>query len=343
MSVRLHMKWVTCLGLLRDLNCFSSYRLTYLMVFVIGALAAILLSVPSLRIISTVLGILVVVMGAGFIATAVMVKPDFGNLMQGLFIPSFPEPQAIVMVLALIGTTIVPYNLFLGSGLSRKGEALKEMRIGLSVAILLGGAFSMGVLVSGSAIQEDFSFMALASILEDKIGETGKYILRFGLFAAGFTSTVTAPLASAVTLSSLFGQKEPQKWKPGSLRFHLAWMFVLITGVCFASLNLRPVPAIILAQALNGFLLPFVGIFLYMVIQGSAYQKKLKRMVSNLLMLAVIFITLVIGLNSIVNAMGSLLSDYFQIGIIHRISIAGLSLLIVIIVGASAGHKGRPR
>ena len=312
---------------------------SYMLVLVIGVIAAILLSIPSLRIVSTILGILVVIMGIGFLVTAIMVKPAFNEIIKGTFIPSFPGPQAGMLVLALIGTTIVPYNLFLGSGLSKKGQSLKEMRFGLSIAIVLGGIFSMAVLIAGSAISGTFSFEALAGVLQDRMGPAGKYLLGFGLFAAGFTSAVTAPLAAAVTLSSLFGQNKPEKWRSASWRFRIAWILVLCTGIGFASLNIKPVPAIILAQALNGFLLPFVSIFLYVVIQKSLYRRTISNRISNALMLIVIYITLIIGLNSAVKAVTGLMAPGFIHTMLTQIIIAAFSLVVIMIVGIMAGRN----
>ena len=312
---------------------------SYMLVLVIGVIAAILLSIPSLRIVSTILGILVVIMGIGFLVTAIMVKPAFNEIIKGTFIPSFPGPQAGMLVLALIGTTIVPYNLFLGSGLSKKGQSLKEMRFGLSIAIILGGIFSMAVLIAGSAISGTFSFEALAGVLQDRMGPAGKYLLGFGLFAAGFTSAVTAPLAAAVTLSSLFGQNKPEKWRSASWRFRIAWILVLCTGIGFASLNIKPVPAIILAQALNGFLLPFVSIFLYVVIQKSLYRRTISNRISNALMLIVIYITLIIGLNSAVKAVTGLMAPGFIHTMLTQIIIAAFSLVVIMIVGIMAGRN----
>jgi len=312
---------------------------SYLLVLVIGVIAAILLSIPSLRIVSTILGILVVIMGIGFLVTAIMVKPAFNEIIKGTFIPSFPGPQAGMLVLALIGTTIVPYNLFLGSGLSKKGQSLKEMRFGLSIAIVLGGIFSMAVLIAGSAISGTFSFEALAGVLQDRMGQAGKYLLGFGLFAAGFTSAVTAPLAAAVTLSSLFGQNQPEKWGSASCRFRIAWILVLCTGIGFASLNIKPVPAIILAQALNGFLLPFVSIFLYVVIQKNLYRRTISNRISNILMLIVIYVTLIIGLNSAVKAVTGLMAPGFIHTMLNQIIIAAFSLVVIMIVGIMAGRN----
>ncbi|MGM0528733.1 MAG: Nramp family divalent metal transporter [Bacteroidota bacterium] len=312
---------------------------SYMLVLAIGISAAVLLSIPSLRVVSTTLGILVVVMGIGFLVTAIMVRPAFADIIKGTFIPSFPGPEAGTLVLALIGTTIVPYNLFLGSGLSKAGQSLKEMRFGLSIAILLGGIFSMAVLISGSAISGIFSFEALATVLTDRMGPAGRYLLGFGLFAAGFTSAVTAPLAAAVTLLSLFGQKRPEKWGSSSWRYRITWIIVLCTGLAFASMNIKPVPAIILAQALNGFLLPFVSIFLYIVIQRSLYEKSLAKSISNLLMLIVIYISLIIGLNSAIKAVARLMVPEFINTLSTQIIIAAFSLVVIILV-AVRGSKG---
>jgi Mn2+/Fe2+ NRAMP family transporter len=281
---------------------------------------------------------MVVIMGAGFLVTAVMVKPDFAGIIRDTFTPSFPGPRAGVLVLALIGTTIVPYNLFLGSGLSSKQQTLKEMRFGLSIAIIMGGIFSMAVLISGSAISGTFSFESLASVLDERMGGAGKYLLGFGLFAAGFTSTVTAPLAAAVTLSSLFGHRQPEKWTYKSPRFRAAWILVLCTGIGFALLQFKPIPAIILAQALNGFLLPFVSIFLYVVIQKSISREAVIYRISNILMLAVIYVTLIIGLNSALKAVAGLVVPGFVSTVTVQVIIAAFSLVVIIVL---AGRTGR--
>lgn len=291
------------------LGAVAGFRLifnipAYVLVVIIGVLAAIILNIPSLKVISIIMGFVVVLMGIGFLFTAILIKPSFSGIIQGAFIPRIPSsPQAGLLVLGLIGTTIVPYNLFLGSGISNKTQTVKEMRFGLAIAILLGGLFSMAVLVVGTSVLAEFSFEELAATLQQKIGLAGKYLLGFGLFAAGFTSAVTAPLAAAITLKSLFGNKNPEKWQANSLNFKLGWLLVLLVGMGFAIGNVKPIPAIILAQALNGFLLPFVSIFLFMVINNNQITRgQANPLHLNILMIIVIFITLVLGLNSATKA-----------------------------------------
>ena len=313
----------------------------WILVLLIGGIAFIILNIPSLKIISTILGFVVVLMGIGFLSTAILVKPDFSSILSGAFIPLIPSSsQAGILVLGLIGTTIVPYNLFLGSGISNKKQSVKEMRFALAIAIILGGLFSMAVLIVGTLVSGDFSFENLSVALQSKIGISGKYLLGFGLFAAGFTSAVTAPLAAAITLKSLFGNKTPEKWEPKSIRFKWGWMLVLVTGIGFALGNVKPIPAIILAQALNGFLLPFVSIFLFIAINNREITThKTNSFGLNILMILVIFITLILGINSAMKAIYTSLFPELSPGNFNLLLISFLALVFSFFVWKKAIRK----
>lgn len=212
-----------------------------------------------------------------------------------------------LLVLGLVGTTVVPYNLFLGSGISDKSQSIQEMRFGLSVAVVLGGIISMAVLVVGSVVQGEFSFQALAEVLDSRIGSWATYLLALGLFAAGFSSLITAPLASALTAQGLFGdENQPERWAVNSRNFRLIWGFVLISGVSFGLAGFKPIPVIIAAQALNGLLLPFISVFLLMVTNDpKILGKNINGMLSNVLLSVVVWISFILGLINIFKAAGS--------------------------------------
>lgn len=330
------------------LGAVAGFRLIFnvppsVLVLIIGIVAAIILNIPSLKIISTIMGLVVVLLGLGFLITAVLIQPSFSEIVKGTFIPRFPSSaNAGVLVLGLIGTTIVPYNLFLGSGISNKNQSVKEMRFGLVVAILLGGLFSMAVLIVGTSVLAEFTFVELSMALQEKIGSSGKYLLGFGLFAAGFTSAVTAPLAAAITIKSLFGNKNPEKWKPDSINYKLGWIFVLITGIGFALGNVKPIPAIILAQALNGFLLPFVTIFLFIAINNREITKNnTNPFILNILMIFAIFVTLVLGLNSATKVFFSMFSIEILKGnlLLYILSIVSAIVSVFIWIKAKLNAK----
>jgi manganese transport protein len=297
----------------------------------IGLIAAAILLIPSIKIIASVLGSVVAFMGIAFLVTAIAIGPPLPDVIMGLIRPAIPlNPGGALLVLGLIGTTVVPYNLFLGSGIST-GQSIKEMRSGLLVAIVLGGIISMAVLVTGTSMSGDFTFTGLAETLDGYLGGAGTIILAVGLFAAGFTSAVTAPLASAITVRSLFGNRDPEKWKTHSWRFRLVWGIILATGMAFGMAGFKPVPAIIVAQAMNGLILPVIAVFLFFVINNPQIMKNYCNSIpANILMIIVVFISLLIGLAGLMRAIAAAMNQ--EIGN-WGMTILGLAAASVVIVG----------
>lgn len=307
----------------------------YILVCAIGVIAALVLSIPSLRILSRMMGYLVVFMGFAFLLTAILLKPSFIQILKGSFIPSIPQNSgAGLLVLGLIGTTVVPYNLFMGSGLADKDQQIKEMRFGLSVAILFGGIISMAVLIVGTAVTGEFSYENLVSALSGKLGRWAIYIFGLGMFSAGFTSAVTAPLASAITAKSLFSGRSTARWQVTGRNFRVVWIFVLLTGLVFGLTNLKPIPVIILAQALNGLVLPVITVFLLFVVNDIALmgQKGINGLLLNVFMGLVVWITLIIGLTNILQAFLSVTGGAWMNHQSSIIVISAISLFISILV-----------
>ena len=271
-------------------------------IFILAIIAGIALLFPSLQILARSLGFLVVLMGFAFITTALLIKPDVSDLISGSFIPQMPEGSGL-LILGLIGTTVVPYNIFLGSGLTDKTQTIKEMRFGISIAILLGGITSMAVLIVGSAISGEFSYVALGQTLGNKLGSWAVWFFGFGLFAAGFSSSITAPLASAITARDLFQHKNAKKWTQNGIYFKMIWGLVLVTGLAFGLAGFKPIPAIIAAQALNGLILPFISIFLWFAINNTSLMaQNTNSKFQNILFGSIVWVSLVLGLWNVLKA-----------------------------------------
>ncbi len=269
----------------------------------IALAAGLLLWFGSIRMVVNVMGATVGLMGMVFLFTAILVQPPALELVKGLFIPRIP-PGAGLLVLGLVGTTVVPYNLFLGSGIAA-GQSLPELRFGLVVAIVLGGVISMGVVVVGYTISVEFSFQAIAGALITRLGGWAAHFFAFGLFAAGFTSAITAPLAAAITAKSLLSHPdEPAFWTEKSWRYRAVWLSVLLIGTTFGLLQIKPIPVIILAQALNGIFLPCAALFLFLVVNDKSLMgpRGINRLPANLATAAVVFVTLVLGVSSMARA-----------------------------------------
>ena len=244
-------KWVVTLGL--------------------ALVAALLLLAGSPRQVAQAMALFVAVMGAGFLLVAIGLTPPLASLAQGL-VPDagvLSSGPGLLAVLALVGTTVVPYNLFLGSALAR-GQDLGDMRVGLAVAVGLGALITAAVLVVGTALAAEFSFEALGDALAERLGDWARGALGLGLLAAGLSSAITAPLAAALTARGLFGGAGDPRWAPSGSRFRMVWAGVLLIGTAFGLADIKPAPAIIAAQAFNGALLPLVALFLLAAMNDRA-------------------------------------------------------------------------
>ncbi|WP_298238116.1 Nramp family divalent metal transporter [uncultured Algibacter sp.] len=271
---------------------------------IIGIIAFVLLYLGNYKVLEKVLVSLVILMSLAFLITAIVTKPNIGNILKGVFKPQFPN-ESILTIIALIGTTVVPYNLFLHAALVKEKwhqvSDLKYARKDTLIAIILGGLVSMCIIVSAAAIQfqEISSAADLAKSLEPLFGSFAKYFLATGLFAAGITSAITAPLAAAYVTSGCFGWNSNLK----SSKFRSVWIFILLLGVLFSSLNIKPIDIIKFAQVANGILLPVIAGFLIWIMNKSSilgvYKNNLKQNIFGFIILGISILLSVATLNKV--------------------------------------------
>ena len=279
---------------------------------VVGGIAFALLASGRYRVVESGLIVLVVIMSGVFLITMLMVKPDWGAILQGLTRPSLPD-GATLTVIALIGTTVVPYNLFLHSSSVREKwpgsvpteEALRESRRDSLLSIGLGGLITLAILSTASVAffggDTTFSAATIALQLEPLLGAAAKYFFAVGLLAAGLTSAITSPLAAAYAVSGALG------WKAdlAEPRFKLVWALVLGLGMLAAALGTRPISAILFAQAANGFLLPIVAVYLLYVMNSSALLGQYRnRWLSNLVGGVIVLIVSGLGIFKLLQVLG---------------------------------------
>ncbi|TVP51450.1 MAG: divalent metal cation transporter, partial [Mongoliibacter sp.] len=276
-----------------------------LMNLLIGAAAWFLLMTGSYQRITKILTALVILMSLAFLINAIMVRPSFIAIFQG-FKPNIDQSN-ILQIVALIGTTVVPYNLFLHSSLVgekwQKIQDLRAVRVDTIVSVVLGGLVSMAIVITaaGSGVKEINSALELAIGIEPLLGTFAKYFIGFGLFAAGITSAITAPLAGAFVVTGIFGWsgdlgKSPMRWSISG---------ILGLGLLFASFGIKPVQLINLAQFANGLLLPLLSAYiLWLANKSSLMEKQSNTLIINLLGFAVWLITLVLGAMSVAKVMG---------------------------------------
>ena len=274
--------------------------------WIVGIFAFLLLFLGNYRVLEKVLVSLVIIMSISFLLTAIITGPDISAIIQGLFIPKTPD-GSILNIIALVGTTVVPYNLFLHTSLVsekwKSKENLKEARRDTVVSIVLGGMVSMAIVVTAAAIpsSEITNVMDMAKGLEPLYGESAKYFMGIGLFAAGVTSAITAPLAAAYVANSCFGWNTTMN----DLRFKLVWMIILLVGVLFMSVGIKPLEIIKFAQVTNGMLLPIIAIFLLWIVnRKTVMQEYQNTQFQNVMGIIIIILSAILGAKSILTVFG---------------------------------------
>ncbi len=272
-------------------------------VLLISAASIGLLGLKKYRIIEKALISLVFLMSASFITALIIIKPNLTLILKGL-VPSLPK-NSLFIVLALIGTTVVPYNLFLHSSAVKKKwrsrTHLKDFRKDLILSICLGGFISACIIITSSVaffqkgIHID-SGAQMAQQLKPLFGPLTNFLFGLGFFAAGMSSAITAPYAAAFASSGVLGWKEEN-----TKSFRLVWMGVILAGIIVSMFDFNPISVIVFAQVANGIILPVASLFLLIVLND---KKRMKEMANdskkNLLGIAVISIVSLIGIWNII-------------------------------------------
>ena len=258
-------------------------------------------------------------MAISFLLTFFMVKPDIGAMFKGLMVPSIPEGSLFILI-GLIGTTIVPYNIFLHASAVKdrwhSADDLKFARADTAISIGLGGFIT--ILIAATAASFTLSQIAqgqiaqgqeiainnagdMAKQFEPLYGKFSTYILAIGLFAAGLTSSITAPLATAYAISEILGFDGGVK----SPKFKAIALIVIGCGALIALTGIKPIQIILTAQFTNGLLLPIIATFLLFAMnQKQILGTHINGKFANIIGIAIVLITLGLGLRSALRAFG---------------------------------------
>jgi manganese transport protein len=279
----------------------------------VGAIAFALLALGTYRSLERILMAMVGMMSVVFLTTAIAVRPSVLDVLSGT-VPTIPA-GSLLTIIALIGTTVVPYNLFLHASVVRDkwppeialDRALRDSRLDTVISLGLGGLVTLAVVVTAAVFFERGSQIdsgaKMARQLEPLLGPAARYFFATGLLAAGVTSAVTAPLAAAYATAGALGWPRDLK----ASRFRAVWAAIVITGTVMAVAGREPVAAILFAQAANGILLPIVAVFLLVVVnRGDLLGRYKNGIAANLLGGAVVLVASGLGAFQLLHVFGTL-------------------------------------
>ena len=269
-------------------------------VILTGLIAFLIIFFGNNKFLERILISLVLVMSISFIFTVFLVGVDLGELIS----PSnfFKIPDGSLLIIAgLIGTTVVPYNIFLHAALvnekwSSKND-LKDASFDTVFSILIGGIISLCILLTAAGLDKSniTNAIDLANNLEPLYGSFSKFVLAIGLFSAGLTSSITAPLAAAYVVSGCLDLGLNRK----SLVFKLIALLVLLIGLFSSFFQINSIEIIKFAQITNGILLPLVVIFLFVLANNKLLVSKTNNLFQNIISFLVVVFCLLLCFRSI--------------------------------------------
>ena len=278
----------------------------------LGLIALMLVWSNSYQLIENVLISLVAVMSTVFIIVMLIAGFDISLLLEGLSGATLFSNTTLL--LAIVGTTIVPYNLFLHAGLSAKqgrdrieqGETINSSEISihqkqLFSSISIGGLVTFAIMSCAANAyflsQTVLSPSNIANQLAPLLGEFANSFFALGLFSAGITSALTAPLATAYALCGVFGLKADIK----ESAFKIICTTIIVIGVFVALSGYKPFTIIVIAQASNALLLPIsLILLLYLANQSSLMKSAKNGVISNSLSAVIILVVIGLGISKLI-------------------------------------------
>ena len=287
---------------------FGDNRLIYCLVISAAALALVLSG--SIKYISNVLTGIVFLMAVVFLITAIVVQPDVGALLRGMVTPTIPEGSMLTAI-ALIGTTLVPYCIYLhaSTNASKKAadpamdvdDVLVDNTYDSVCNAILTAIISVSIMVVGCSLALRGSSVSavndLAQGLEPLAGTWASTVIAVGIFAAGISSATTAPLAATYVITGILG------WSPDlkDTKFRISAEVVFAIGCIAAIMGGTPTDIITIAQAFNDVVLPLsVCMVAWIATRSEILGKYVNGAVLNVLSVVVLIITLVMAYRTFV-------------------------------------------
>ena len=174
-------------------------------VTIIDTFIILIINIFGMRKLEILFGILILIMFFCFLVNLIMSKPVIEDLILGLFIPMIPN-NTYREALALIGSIIMPHNLYLHSSLVKNknlekkdlGNGIRYLKAELAFSLIFSFFINLTVVSTFdhfSNVNKHIDLNNAGDFLANTFDDIGKYIWALGLLASGQSSTMTGTLA----------------------------------------------------------------------------------------------------------------------------------------------------
>jgi len=231
----------------------------------------------------------VMVVFIAYIASAILAEPDWGEVARALVTPTLDlSPGVLLLMVALVGTTITPYmQFYLQSAVAEK--AIDEEELRLEQADAIGGAIWTNVIAVFIVVATAATIFATGGKVESAAdaarglapvaGDLSAALFAIGLFGASVLAATIMPLSTAFVICEAFG------WESGvdkrfrdAPTFFFLYTFVLAIGALVVLIpGLDLIGLIVTSQHLQGLLLPIVLVFMVLLVNDARLMGRHKN------------------------------------------------------------------
>jgi len=224
-----------------------------------------------------------------YVVSAVVVHPDWRDVAKQTFFPTFGSSKAyVLMIIAIIGTTISPWmQFYIQAAIVEKG--VREKQYAASRIDVISGAFVTDIIAffivvacaatiyvhnqtlpAAHQIQvNDVSDVAVA--LKPLAGRFASLLFAVGLLNAALFTASILPLSTAYYVCEAFGfERGVDRRFADAKVFYGLYLAFIVVGAGVVIVPNAPLLAIIFySQVLNGVLLPVVLVLMLLLINNK--------------------------------------------------------------------------
>jgi NRAMP (natural resistance-associated macrophage protein)-like metal ion transporter len=213
-----------------------------------------------------------------YVISGFLVKPDWKEAALYSVKPVLLlEPGYIYMLIGMVGTTIAPWmQFYLQAAVVEKGVTAKEYkksRIEVIVGCFMTSVIAFFIIVACagaiySVRPRDIQDASEAALGLKPFGEYAFLLFSAGLFNASIFAACILPLSTAYSVCEGLGFESGvnKRMKEAPIFYSLYTLLIVVGAGVILIPNFPLVQMILLSQVLNGILLPFVLIFMVLLI-----------------------------------------------------------------------------
>jgi len=209
-----------------------------------------------------------------YVVAAFMAEPDWSVVLRATVVPTFiPSASFVLIVIATVGTTIAPWmQFFVQSNIVDKGVTAKDLvyqRVDVISGAISANVIAWFIIVTTGTVLfprgvEVTGAEQAAQALAPVAGRYASALFAIGLFGASLLAAFVLPLTAAYAITEAFGWERgiDRSWSEAPI-FNSIYTFVIFVGAALVLIPKAPlIQIMVLSQAVNGVLLPFLLIFM---------------------------------------------------------------------------------